>query len=215
MVPSPVRPSPGYTGSPTSSISGAISKNYPNRENQHIKETGKRSDAGTGSSSGSPISSSGSTTSSGVRKITSSESDANKIRMDSPNTGKVTASSASLQSPSFFQTKAQAHYANGSNGHQAASKESNQRILPSTPVGISQQQFSEMEYLTSRYLRQQQQQQQQQHLQQQQQQHQQIQSLFQQQQQQQQFPQEPRRSVVRSGCFDTQLNVLRQEMVTF
>jgi hypothetical protein len=81
--------------------------------------------------------------------------------------------------------------------------ESNQRttnFLPSTPVGMSQQQFSEMEYLTSRYLRQQQQQQQQ------------IQLLLQQ-QQQQQLQQEARRSVYRSGCFDTQLNVLRKEMV--
>jgi hypothetical protein len=74
-----------------------------------------------------------------------------------------------------------------------------QNFLPSTPVGMSQQHFSNMEYLTARYLKQQQQQQQ-----------------FQQLQQQRQLllQQEARRSVYRNGSFDSQLNFLRKELVS-
>lgn len=242
VVASPVRPAPGYTGSPTSSISGsagsggAISKSsYSNRENptqivenQHIKDTaaGRRSN---GSQSESPISSSGSTTSSSaVRKISSSESEANKIIqiLSSPIAGNR---ATSMQSPSTLQMPPARHPAQIVDHFQqvypqdkvinesSASASLNQRnFFPSTPVGMSQQQFSEMEYLTSRYLRQQQQQipPQQQQLQHvlplQQQQQQQIQLMF---EQQQQMQQEPRKSVYRSGCFDSQLNVLRKEMV--
>lgn len=84
-----------------------------------------------------------------------------------------------------------------------ARPESNPRLqnfLPSTPVGMSQQNFSNMEYLTARYLKQQQQQQQLQQLQQQ------RQLLLQ---------QEARRSVYRNGNFDSQLNYLRKELVSY
>ena len=148
-----------------------------------------------------------STTSSNVRKISSSESEANKYKKNPNET------SSSVPTP--IQSRPQVNSSEGGNFYQNTHQiitsqqqvnnvaESNQRttnFLPSTPVGMSQQQFSEMEYLTSRYLRQQQQQKQQ------------IQLLLQQ-QQQQQLQQEARRSVYRSGCFDTQLNVLRKEMV--
>ena len=242
MVASPVRPAPGYTGSPTSSISGsagsggAISKtSYSNRENpmhEVMKDptAGRRSN---GSQSESPISSSGSTTSSSaVRKISSSENEGNKLlQIASP----IPANRASyIQSPSTvsLQMPPARHPAQIDHFQQSqqpqdkvnnASANLNQRIrqnfLPSTPVGMSQQQFSEMEYLTSRYLRQQEQQLQQilpqlQILpQQQQQQQQQIQMMFE--QQQLQMQEEARKSVYRSGGFDTQLNVLRKEMVKF
>ena len=186
VVASPVRPAPGYNGSPTSSSSASavVSKTFSIREPVH--------EAGNGSSS--PSGSTGSSSSCGVRKISSSESERGKMIVNSlHNIGNRTSSS-----PVIVQTKAQPKYVTSLDSAQPmTSKEENQRVstvLPSTPVGFSQQQISEMEFSTSRYLRQLQQQQQ-------------IQTIF-----QQQLQPEPRRPASRSGCFDTQLNVLRQEM---
>ena len=189
MVASPVRPAPAYNGSPTSSssASGAATKNMSARE------------AGNGNGSSSPSGSTGSGSSCGVRRLSSSEGERGKV--PSVAGSRMTSSPAvSGHNNNNFQPK---FLGPSESSQPSVSKEPSQRnptVLPSTPVGFSQQQFSEMEYLTSRYLRQQQQQQQ-------------IQAMFQQHQQQQQ---EPFRPVSRSGgCFDGQLNVLRQEMVTF